>query len=386
LAIFQRENIFAQRAKLALLTGGGFFLFGWGGIMIWGGNAHSSSPIWPATAFALCIILRLSRSRADDVAMVASILPAGILANLLGGAPWPATLGFAVINMLDVCAGLLATRHLKVPRFTTTATAVKFFTAAAISPSVFGAILAFLLITALGGDGKLAGVQWLLSNVLGVCILFPFGMTVSMRQLSKLKLANRLLEAVIVFGSVAATAVLADDVVPVSLQFLVLATTIIAATRFRLLGAGAALAIIGAVALTSPQDKGLVRIEMLQFFLAVCSIVSVRTATLLNERDVHIAVIERRRLRAVRAPLSAVIGFSGMLETGALAADRAPEFASIIVHNGELLQRLHDDLLDLSRAESGALSILPERVKLVDAVFASVGGIRLTLPWAARMC
>jgi signal transduction histidine kinase len=396
LPFFHRGNSFAKRAILALLTGGGFFLLGWGGIMIWGGNAHSSSPIWFATAFALCIILRLSRSRADDIAMIASIVPAGILANLLGGASWPATLGFALINMLDVCAGLLATRRLAVPRFTTMATAIKFFVAAAISPSVFGAVLAFLLITALGGNGELAGVQWVLSNVLGVCILFPFGMTVSIRQLSKLKLSHRFLEAAVVFGSVAAAAVLAYYVSPLPLQFLVLTTTIMAASRFRLLGAGAALVIIGTIALASPapHSKDLMRIEMLQFFLAVCSIVSVRVATLLNERDVHIAIIERRRRRAVRAsrfksqllahvshevrtPLSAVIGFSGMLETGALAAERAPEFASIIVHNGELLQRLHDDLLDLSRAEAGALSILPERVKLVDAVFASVGGIRL---------
>ena len=89
----------------------------------------------------------------------------------------------------------------------------------------------------------------------------------------------------------------------------------------------------------------------------------------------HLAVIERRRRHAVRAsrfksqllshvshevrgPLSAIIGFSGMLESGTLPLDRAHEFAHVIGHNGELLQRLHDDLLDLSRAEAGVLSIL----------------------------
>jgi signal transduction histidine kinase len=119
-----------------------------------------------------------------------------------------------------------------------------------------------------------------------------------------------------------------------------------------------------------------------------------RAAMLMNQRDMLLAIIERRRRRAVRAsrfksqllahvshevrtPLSAVIGFSGMLETGALSAERAPEFASIIVHNGELLQRLHDDLLDLSRAEAGALSVTSEKVRLADTVYACVGGIRL---------
>jgi len=75
--------------------------------------------------------------------------------------------------------------------------------------------------------------------------------------------------------------------------------------------------------------------------------------------------------------LSAVIGFSGMLETGALSAERAPEFASIIVHNGELLQRLHDDLLDMSRAEAGHLALKPERVAVGTSLRTCIGAIWL---------
>lgn len=57
-----------------------------------------------------------------------------------------------------------------------------------------------------------------------------------------------------------------------------------------------------------------------------------------------------------------------MLESGTLPLERAHEFAHVIGHNGELLQRLHDDLLDLSRAEAGALSILSERVAVETAL------------------
>jgi signal transduction histidine kinase len=79
----------------------------------------------------------------------------------------------------------------------------------------------------------------------------------------------------------------------------------------------------------------------------------------------------------VRSPLSAIIGFSAMLESGSLSADRAPEFAAIIAHNGELLQRLHDDLLDLSRAEAGALSIRSERVAVNPTLQSCIKAIRL---------
>ena len=126
----------------------------------------------------------------------------------------------------------------------------------------------------------------------------------------------------------------------------------------------------------------------------MCSIVCVRAAALLNQRDLHQAIIERRHRRAVRAsrfksqllahvshevrsPLSAIIGFSSMLESGSLSAARAPEFAAIIAHNGELLQRLHDDLLDLTRAEAGALCIQPERVAVGSTLKTCIGAIRM---------
>jgi signal transduction histidine kinase len=384
-----------RRFYLALATGIGFFLLGWGGIMLTGGNAHASAPIWPATAFGLCMTLRLSRGRADDIAMLAAMLAGGLGANLLGGAPPIVGAGFSVINLVDVTAGLVATRRLVRPRFASFRSAFRFLVAAALSPSLLGAVGATLLVFATGGDGWRAGGQWIASNVLAVLIIFPLGMSLSLHQLKKLKLRNRLPEAVLVFGGTALVSIPAFLVPPYHMQFLVLVAAAVAGIRFRLLGAGIALLIISIFALSVPMPQfSLLQVEMLQIFLAVCSVVSVRAALLLNERDMHIAIIEQRRRRAVRAsrfksqllahvshevrtPLSAVIGFSGMLETGALSAERAPEFASIIVHNGELLQRLHDDLLDLSRAEAGALSIEPERVKVSDTVFACVGGIRL---------
>ena len=183
-----------------------------------------------------------------------------------------------------------------------------------------------------------------------------------------------------------------------SLQFLVFLSVIVAATRFRLMGAGVAMSVVAAIALSSHSAFALsdpvTRIQMLQLFLGVCSVVSVRVAAVLGERDMHLAVIERRRGQAVRAsrfksqllahvshevrsPLSAIIGFSSMLESGSLSADRAPEFAAIIAHNGELLQRLHDDLLDLASAEAGALSIQAERVPVAASLRQCVSAIRL---------
>jgi signal transduction histidine kinase len=397
MAAFLRHQPALRSLVLALIAGIGFFVLGWTGILAWGGNAHSSTPIWLATAFGICLILRLSRSRAEDAVMVAAMLPAGLLANWLGGATLPLVIGFSLINIIDVAAALVAIRALKVKRITTVRTAVRFGLAAAISPALVGAVFSWLLVQSQGGDGAIAGLQWLLANFLGVCIVFPLGMTISLHQISKLRLKQRAPEAALMLAVVAGAAILTYHLSTLPTQFLVLTAAAMAGIRFRMIGTGVALLAIATTALTAPIPGGmplLLHVEWMQFFLAVCSIVSMRAAMLMNQRDMLLAIIERRRRRAVRAsrfksqllahvshevrtPLSAVIGFSGMLETGALSAERAPEFASIIVHNGELLQRLHDDLLDLSRAEAGALSVTSQKVRLADTVYACVGGIRL---------
>ena len=389
----------ARLAGITAATLAGVFLLGYGGIFVWGGNSDSTSPIWPATAFALVMILRLSHSRASDAALLAAVLAGGLAANMLGGAPTTLAVGYSLINMLDVMAGLMVVRRLGgIPRIKTMAAAAKFTLAAGAFPSLFGALLAAALVIWHGaGDPFSTGAQWFLANFLGVLLLFPFGLTVSWRQFANLKLERRTLEAAILFSLITLVAV-AGFRYEAPVLFLLLVGVLASAVRFRLLGAGAALLVIATIGFAAvhsvPGSRNIYWVELLQFYFAVCSIAGVRTAMLLNERDLHVAILEKKHRQVVRAsrfksqllahvshevrsPLSAIIGFSTMLESGSLSADRAPEFAAIIAHNGELLQRLHDDLLDLSRAEAGTLTMQPERVAVGDTLRQCIGAIRL---------
>jgi len=145
-------------------------------------------------------------------------------------------------------------RKLAQPRFNDLPSLVRFALAAAISPSLFGAILSYLLVCATGGDGWASGVQWFFSNVLAVCIVFPFGMTVSLRQFGKLDLERRLFEALAIFSILTAVTLLSFRFSSYPLQFLVLAAALLATARFWLMGAGAAMIIITTLALASPQS------------------------------------------------------------------------------------------------------------------------------------
>jgi signal transduction histidine kinase len=393
------KHIVKSDLAVAAFTCLGFFVLGYGGIRMSGGVGHNVAVIWPATAFGVCVLLRQSRGPRRDAILLAAVLLGGLAANGVAGAPFLVNLSYSITNVLEILAGVCATRSFAVPRFRTIGVTLRFALAAGIAPVLLGAALAALINAVSGNPGWFAsGLQWFCANVLAFCMLFPFGMTISFRQFAKLNLARRAWEAAIVFAGLTAAAWFAFRLSPYPVQFLVLTGVLVATVRFRVLGAGIAMILVSVIALTAPDSFGgpnnLAHIELLQLFLAVCSITSVRAAIVLNQRDLHLAINEILRNRAVRAsrfksqllshvshevrsPLSAVIGFSSMLESGSLPAASAQQFAQIIVHNGELLRRLHDDLLDLSRADAGKLSINPERVTVADALRSCVGAIRL---------
>ena len=62
----------------------------------------------------------------------------------------------------------------------------------------------------------------------------------------------------------------------------------------------------------------------------------------------------------IRTPLNAIIGFSELLERGAGGEEERVRYASSIHSSGKTLARLVDDILDLSKLESGKLEVITE--------------------------
>jgi signal transduction histidine kinase len=383
----------------ALITGGGFILLGYGSRWL-SGPGHMVSLIWPGTAFGLCMMLRLPRSRAQDLTILSAIFLAHFALIASTGTHLLFGLSLATIGVVEVLTGLVAVRCFGPRRFRDLRSTLRFLVAAIVAPAALGAVLAAALMWIISDpDWLMDSLHWFSANFLGFCIILPFGLNLSWRQIKKLNLDQRKLEAVATFASVTLVSVFVLQVAAYPVLFLILAVAIIATARFRLLGAGAAILIVLTVALIAeasphaPQNVA-TRILIMQVFLAVTSLICARAAMVLNERELHLAIIERRRRRAVRAsrfksellshvsqevrgPLSAIIGISSILEAGKVAPERAQEFAHIVAHNGELLQRLYDDLSDLACAETGALVLQFEKVAVGETVKNCVGAIRL---------
>jgi PAS domain S-box-containing protein len=71
----------------------------------------------------------------------------------------------------------------------------------------------------------------------------------------------------------------------------------------------------------------------------------------------------------LRTPLNAIIGFSEVIGTGALGADAGPrvlDYSKLIEESGRHLLSLINDILDLSKAESGKMTLLEDYIRPAD--------------------
>lgn len=68
----------------------------------------------------------------------------------------------------------------------------------------------------------------------------------------------------------------------------------------------------------------------------------------------------------IRTPLNAIVGFSDVLAMGGTAEEEHRSFFEIIKKNSDLLLRLIDDILDISRLESGKVQLTYETIDVVQ--------------------
>lgn len=109
-------------------------------------------------------------------------------------------------------------------------------------------------------------------------------------------------------------------------------------------------------------------------------------ATSLNQLSVRLESLEAVRRDFVanvshelRTPLTVVSGFAETLAEDDLNDSTRKEFAGMIVTNTRRMQRIVDDLLDLSRMESGGWIPKPENVDLVESVQEVIGTLKPAL-------
>jgi len=75
----------------------------------------------------------------------------------------------------------------------------------------------------------------------------------------------------------------------------------------------------------------------------------------------------------IRTPMNGIIGFSELLKDTRLPEDKRMRYAGIVIDSGRQLLNIVNDILDISRIETGKVSIIPEMVvinELINVLYA----------------
>ena len=90
----------------AVLAAAGFFVLGYGALKLTP-EGNPIAIIWPADAFALCLMVRYARGWRERFAMLAAIFVAGLFVNGLAGAKPLAIFGYSLVDTLQLALCLM---------------------------------------------------------------------------------------------------------------------------------------------------------------------------------------------------------------------------------------------------------------------------------------
>lgn len=350
-------------------------------------SAGLVAALWGAGGLASVVWLRTSRGLTYDICFGALIMVAFLSGNLLVGNP-PLIAGmFTIANMIDViCTVMLARRFAPTLNVSSVEGVSRFLLSAAVVAPIPAAIFAGLMLEMMTGANLLDSLQtWWFGHALGVAVIGCFGLAITRRHLSMLRKPLRIVEAATLFALLTAASVLIFTQMALPLSFAMLPLLLIIAVRFRVLGVTAALVVIslfavgGAMAGVGPYAATLPgpgRALMAQLLVLFGYMPVLLVAALLEERD---RLAERAKAGQVRAekaseaksrllanvaheiksPVGGVIGIGELWKSGQLGpiTETQTEMADMLVKTARQVEALTHDLLDVARAESGAVKL-----------------------------
>lgn len=343
--------------------------------------------LWGANALAAVVWLRTSRGLTYDLSFGALITVAILSGNLMAGNP-PLVAGmFTIANMIEVIATvMLARRFAPTLNLSSVEGASRFLLSAAVVAPVPAAVFAAVMLNLMKGAPVLDSFQtWWFGHALGIAVVCGFGLALTRRHMTMLKKPWRIAEAAVLFALLTTVCVVVFTQLTMPLSFVILPILLIIAVRFRILGVTAALVIISILAvggammgvgpypavITGPGRALMAQLLVLFGYMPVLLV-----AALLEERDRLAERAKAGQLRAERAseaksrllanvaheiksPVGGVIGIGELWKSGQLGPinETQAEMAEMLVKTARQVEALTHDLLDVARAESGAVKL-----------------------------
>ena len=344
--------------------------------------------LWAANGLAAAVWLRSGRGFGYDLCFGA-LMAFGILAGefLAGNTPMLSAL-FTAANMLEVVLAVaLARRFAPTLNLASVAGACRFILcSAAVAPAIAGLFVTVCLSFLRGAPFLETFQTWWFGHALGLAVIAPFVLALDMRAVRTILNPWRVAETVLLFGLLGLACMATYFLVDLPIGFVMIPLLILIAVRLRVLGVTAALVVISVLALSSlmvgagPWRLVIAdtaeRAMMMQLTILFGYLPILLVASLLEERDRLAARAKAGQLRAekasaaksrllanvaheIKSPIGGVIGIGDLWASGQLGpvTETQAEMATMLVKTARQVEALSHDLLDVARAESGAVKV-----------------------------
>jgi signal transduction histidine kinase len=341
--------------------------------------------LWGAGGLAAAVWLRGGRGLTYDLGF-GVLVTMGVLAGefLVGNGPALSAM-FTVMNLLEIGLAVVLTRRF-VPGLSINSVEglSRFLGVCAVAP-IPAALVSALALNAMVGSDILDGFRvWWCGHALGFAVVGAFGLALQKRHLAIVRQPARLAEGFALLGLIATACYAIFSHLSLPYGFLLMPLLLLMAVRFRVSGIAAALVVVTVMAIGGTmaghgpyhsfgaEDRAL--LAQLLVLLGYMPILMV--AALLEERDrlaeraragrerAERASAAKSRLLAnvaheIKSPVGGIIGIGELWAGGQLGATSTDqvEMAQMLVKTARQVETLAHDLLDVARAESGAVKV-----------------------------
>lgn len=351
----------------------------------YGRSAGLVAGLWGASGVAVAVWLRTSRGRDSDMTFAGVLTVSILIGEIIAGNNPALALAFTLFNMIEiVCAVLLARRFAPTLNLSSLKGAASFLFFAAVLAPIPAALISVLVLSQLGHPDILQGFQtWWFGHALGIAVLGSMGLSltratfVRLFQPAKMIEAGVLLACVLAFYYVGFTG-------QMTVGFILLPLLVAIAVRLGVAGIAFTLVVVtllsvgGAMMGHGPYTQGsrTEQVMMAQMLVLVGYMPILLVASLLEERDL---LAERARLgreraekaseaksrllanvaHEIKSPVAGIIGIGDLWRQGQLGpiTPQQAEMSEMLVATARQVETLAHDLLDVARAESGAVRV-----------------------------
>lgn len=363
------------------------------------------STVWLASGLAVAVWLRGGRGLSYDLAFGGMTALALMTGEILVGNPPDRAIIFAGLNFLEIVLALVIIRRF-LPRLDvgTVKGQMRLLCCVFVATLPSAVLCAFMLRHG-ALDGPIAGMKmWWLGHGIGTVLFAAAGLAFSAATIKQLKSPRALIEFVVFMAALVALALYTFSDQGRPLGFIILPVLLLIAVRLGVVGTAIALVVVTVIAVKGTvADFGPFsgmdlddRLEMVQMLILFGYAPVLIVAALLQERDslaerarhgrikAEQASVAKSRLLAnvaheIKSPVSGMIGIAEMWSSGHLGkVDQTQvEMAQMMVRTGRQIEALSHDLLDVAKAESGAVRIELRAVDVHGALHDAAAGLKL---------